>query len=281
MESTTAVLFLDEIDALGLSRGDVAGGEHSTQGGDSCSRRVLAELLIQLSRHSNLKVNSTPGFLHDGTNESDSGNGTEVFPKSKKTIDIGNDLEGRVRVIVVAATNRPSDCDPALLRRFGVRVHVGLPTMYDRRRILERLLKDIAHTITRVELKDLAKALEGWSGSELESLTREACMAPVRECIRAAARKRRRLRGSEQQCGDYSGQHDGEPALNKNDRQTAQDVLYQKFGTMRSVTLNDFEAAIEFWGGNQDNGNSRNFLHEGGNSKNVHYDSSSSSEEDD
>ena len=44
--------------------------------------------------------------------------------------------ERQVRIVVVAATNRPEDCDPALVRRFGVRVMVGLPTLPDRKNIV-------------------------------------------------------------------------------------------------------------------------------------------------
>jgi SpoVK/Ycf46/Vps4 family AAA+-type ATPase len=44
LESKCAVIFFDEIDALGQSRDGSRGGE-----GDGCSRRVLAELLLQLT----------------------------------------------------------------------------------------------------------------------------------------------------------------------------------------------------------------------------------------
>mgnify|MGYP000036760342 CR=1 FL=1 len=159
MESKCTVLFFDEIDALGQSRG--GGREQSSGGGagESCSRRVLAELLIQLNQISNPGPPSVlePSECERGSDENASGEiGTEA----------ANIASGKV--IVVAATNRPSDCDPALLRRFGIRVHVGLPKDVDRRRILKRLLKGISHSISKVELSDLALALEGWSGSELE-----------------------------------------------------------------------------------------------------------------
>ena len=104
------------------------------------------------------------------------------------------DANPHVRVIVVAATNRPDDCDPALLRRFGIKINLKLPTKSDRKRILKKLLRGITHEITQAELSNLAVALEGWSGADLESLAREATMGPVRECIRAAARKKRLAR---------------------------------------------------------------------------------------
>ena len=48
MESKYAVVFFDEIDALGRSRVDEGSGKMSQAGGDNSSRRVLAELLIQM-----------------------------------------------------------------------------------------------------------------------------------------------------------------------------------------------------------------------------------------
>ena len=49
MESKCAVVFFDEIDALGRSRVDEDSGKMSQAGGDNSSRRVLAELLIQMT----------------------------------------------------------------------------------------------------------------------------------------------------------------------------------------------------------------------------------------
>eukprot|EP00592_Proboscia_alata_P003912 CAMPEP_0194373310 /NCGR_PEP_ID=MMETSP0174-20130528/21735_1 /TAXON_ID=216777 /ORGANISM="Proboscia alata, Strain PI-D3" /LENGTH=341 /DNA_ID=CAMNT_0039152301 /DNA_START=126 /DNA_END=1147 /DNA_ORIENTATION=- len=54
VESRCAVIFFDEIDALGQSRGSGAGGGHdSADGGESGGRRLLAELLIQMTKLSN------------------------------------------------------------------------------------------------------------------------------------------------------------------------------------------------------------------------------------
>ena len=277
MESKCAVLFFDEIDALGQSRGG-SGREQGGGAGDSCSRRVLAELLIQLNQISNPSQNFHENDLHSSDDdleneEHENENGHEAQPTD-------------IKVIVVAATNRPGDCDPALLRRFGIRVHVGLPNEYDRRRILKRLLKGIVHTITKVELHDLASALEGWSGSELESLAREAAMAPVRECIRAAAKKKRcASRQPEQSCGDHSGQREGAETRPSDPHQQARDCLLAGFQTMRPVKLSDFEAAIEFSsstsGHQETDDDGVNAVDESARKRKLsHYDSSSDSEQD-
>ena len=49
MESKCAVVFFDEIDALGRSRVDEDSGKMSQAKGDNSFRRVLAELLIQMT----------------------------------------------------------------------------------------------------------------------------------------------------------------------------------------------------------------------------------------
>lgn len=188
MESKCTVLFLDEIDAIGQSRGGSASG-----GEDSCSRRVLAELLMQLN-----KISDPSSVLDsDISDPYDADDDESVGGQSQERAHLpegGEETSSQFRVIVAAATNRKEDCDPALLRRFGIQIHVKLPTASDRRRILKKLLKDVSHKVAKKELTDLAGALEGWSGSDLESLAREAAMAPVRECIRAAARQKRLAR---------------------------------------------------------------------------------------
>lgn len=185
MESKCTVLFLDEIDAIGKSR---RGGSEGTD--DSCSRRVLAELLMQLNKIADPPPNPNTGRPNDYDGEGINSIGSA---NPKRVDSFENEQDQPVRVIVVAATNRPDDCDPALLRRFGIKIHVNLPNKSDRKRILKKLLKDIDHEITNAELSNFAGGLEGWSGSELESLAREATMAPVRECIRAAARQKSKL----------------------------------------------------------------------------------------
>jgi SpoVK/Ycf46/Vps4 family AAA+-type ATPase len=275
------VLFFDEIDALGQSRG-VSGtpsSEQSGGGGDVSSRRLLAELLIQLNR-----INSSNGSISDD----DDGGEEDHFPvgdeESVDTVDQDHDYDAasvhqdeepqrnRARVIVVAATNRPEDCDPALVRRFAVRVCVGLPSKRDRKKILNRYLGDVAHDITRSQLDGVATMTDGWSGSDLESLTREAAMAPIRECIRAAALLKRRIRKGEQSGGD-SSREDDQPDADHHEQ--ARDTLLQHFKTLRQVSVQDFRDAIAFWMGNHSCDSNSQFGGLNDSRRLTHYDSSS------
>ena len=279
MESLCTVLFFDEIDALGHSRGPSDMGGQSNES-DGCSRRVLAELLIQLTlltstandkeNNGNVGNSMSSGVLGEH-NEKYNG---QVTPSDDYSL---HRETSNVRVIVVAATNRPEDCDPALLRRFSIRANVGLPTKRDRRKIISKFLSEFDHTISKAQLNDLAGATESWSGCDLESLTREAAMAPIRECLRSAAMLKRRARKMEQQGGDESGQGVKERKSVDPDEQ-ARDALMKDFRQLRPVTLADFEDAIEFWLGKQQAspplaGSMQPRR------KQVHYDSTSSSED--
>jgi SpoVK/Ycf46/Vps4 family AAA+-type ATPase len=285
MDSKCAVLFFDEIDALGQSRSGISASHpEQSSGADPCSRRVLAELLIQLNRinsSNDNKKDNQDSFqsVENGSTSLD----TETVDTTYENEPFSDSAEGntglRVRVIVVAATNRPEDCDPALVRRFSVRVMVGLPLQRDRKKILNRYLTDIENSISSEQLDDLALATEGWSGSDLESLTREAAMAPVRECIRSAALLKRRTPQREQRGGDSSGQNDD--FTGSAIREKARENLLEQFRTLRTVSMEDFKEAIAFWTGNHCNGdsNTQSGDQPGMTRRMIHYDSSSDEED--
>jgi cell division protease FtsH len=86
-------------------------------------------------------------------------------------------------VVVVGATNRPEDLDPALKRpgRFDRHVTVGLPTVDGREAIL-RLHVQRRHVpvATDVDFNRLARLTPGASGAELANLLNEAAIFAVR-----------------------------------------------------------------------------------------------------
>jgi cell division protease FtsH len=86
-------------------------------------------------------------------------------------------------IIVVAATNRASDLDPALLRkgRFDRSVSVGLPSVGERAEILSlHAAKRQMPLAGDVEMKRLARLMPGASGADLEGLLNEAALLAVR-----------------------------------------------------------------------------------------------------
>ncbi|ELY48890.1 AAA family ATPase [Natronolimnohabitans innermongolicus] len=85
-------------------------------------------------------------------------------------------------LVVLAATNRKDQIDPALLRpgRLDTHVLVGEPDREAREKILE------VHTRGKplseeVDIAELADDLEGYTGADLEALVRTASMKAIRE----------------------------------------------------------------------------------------------------
>ncbi|MFC7223801.1 CDC48 family AAA ATPase [Halalkalicoccus sp. GCM10025322] len=91
-------------------------------------------------------------------------------------------LEEMENVMVIAATNRPDMIDPALIRsgRFDRLVMVGQPDEEGRREILQIHTRDIP-LAADVSLRELAEITEGYVGSDLQSIAREAAMTALRE----------------------------------------------------------------------------------------------------
>lgn len=128
-QSAPAIVFIDEIDAVGKMRSGKSNDERES---------TLNELLTQMD-----------GF------EGDSG------------------------VIVIAATNKIEVLDDALLRagRFDRRVHVGLPNIEDRKRILELYLNRKNHEI---DVQKLANETAGFSSAALSTLINEALLNMIK-----------------------------------------------------------------------------------------------------
>ena len=95
------------------------------------------------------------------------------------------ELDGLIElkdIIVIAATNRPDIVDPALLRpgRFDRLIYVNPPNQKGRLEIFKIYTRDMP-LASDVVLKELASITEGFVGSDIESLCREAGMLALRE----------------------------------------------------------------------------------------------------
>jgi len=93
-------------------------------------------------------------------------------------------LEGLNDVIVIAATNRPDIMDPALLRpgRFDRLVSIPAPDLEGRKQILR------IHTAKKpladdVDLDELARKTEGYTGADLAAVANEAVMSTIRSMV--------------------------------------------------------------------------------------------------
>lgn len=267
LESKCAVIFWDEIDALGRARcsshsqEDGGGG-----GGDDCSRRILAELLMELNKLSE----NTAQPSHDGPDEEEDSSLTADQQNCPQEEDCEQSPNGskegeksrNPRLLIVAATNRPEDCDPALLRRFGIRCFVGPPSHKHRRKMLQRALEGVSHTLQPSDFYLLANLTDKWTGCDLQNMAREAAMAPVRECIRAAVLRRKQA--VQQEVRETPTQETNHP-----DREAHQ-MMMEGIQQLRPITLQDFAFAIDFVLMKQDDAQARD----------IHYDSSSDEDDD-
>ena len=85
--------------------------------------------------------------------------------------------------ILLGATNRPNDIDPAILRRMPKRFAIHLPDQSQRLRILQLILRNTTLTPS-LSLEFLAERTDGSSGSDLHELCRNAAMGPLKEFMR-------------------------------------------------------------------------------------------------
>ncbi|ALG82620.1 CDC48 family AAA ATPase [Halanaeroarchaeum sulfurireducens] len=91
-------------------------------------------------------------------------------------------LEDMEDVVVVAATNRPDIIDPALIRtgRFDRLVMIGQPSVEGREEILKIHTQETP-LAPEVSLRELAERTEGYVGSDIANITREAAIEALRE----------------------------------------------------------------------------------------------------
>ena len=108
-------------------------------------------------------------------------------------------------------------------------------------------------------------------------------MAPIRECIRAAALMKRRNRGHEKtRTSLMQHQSGGSSTAQQDSTQSPEKQLLEQFSNLRTVTLLDFMNAIAFWAYNHgtsemppgDEAEQGSFKGE-----TIHYDSSSDEED--
>ncbi|CAF1679488.1 unnamed protein product, partial [Adineta ricciae] len=85
------------------------------------------------------------------------------------------------RILVLAATNRPFELDDAALRRFPRRIYIQLPDRSTRIQLLKHLLLKQEHDLTGKDFERIANETDGYSGSDLTALAKDAAMGPVRE----------------------------------------------------------------------------------------------------
>ncbi|KAH8819685.1 AAA family ATPase-like protein [Xylogone sp. PMI_703] len=142
-----SIIFVDEIDSLLSARS--GSGEHEA------TRRIKTEFLIQWSDLQRAAA------------------GREQSEKDKEKGDAS-------RVLVLAATNLPWAIDEAARRRFVRRQYIPLPEDETRAVQLRTLLSHQKHSLDEEDIQRLVKLTDGFSGSDITALAKDAAMGPLR-----------------------------------------------------------------------------------------------------
>lgn len=84
--------------------------------------------------------------------------------------------------MVLAATNRPSELDEAILRRFTQIFEIGVPARSERSKILQVILKG-ENVESNIDYDYIASLCEGFTGSDILELCKQAAFYPIREIL--------------------------------------------------------------------------------------------------
>ncbi|KAG5682754.1 hypothetical protein PVAND_012087 [Polypedilum vanderplanki] len=117
--------------------------------------------------------------------DSDSGGGNETYNRIKTEFLVQLDGVSAVskndRVLFIAATNLPHKIDEAILRRFSKRIFVPLPVEAARVALFKNLLANEKHRLSEEQFEKLGEMSEGYSGSDITQVCKEAAMKPLRK----------------------------------------------------------------------------------------------------
>ena len=85
-------------------------------------------------------------------------------------------------MMVLAATNRPSELDEAILRRLPQAFEIGMPDRKERVEILKVVLKG-EKVEKDIDFDRIAALCEGYTGSDLLELCKKAAYFPIRDLL--------------------------------------------------------------------------------------------------
>ena len=90
-------------------------------------------------------------------------------------------------IVILAATSRPETVDPAIRRRFGVEVAVGMPDEKARKSILECLSRRLPRT-EDIDFGELANKTPGFNGADLKHVVTAALHAAMSDELQQVLR---------------------------------------------------------------------------------------------
>ncbi|KAJ3182924.1 Vacuolar protein sorting-associated protein 4 [Gaertneriomyces sp. JEL0708] len=121
------------------------------------------------------EVDSLCGNRGDGESEASRRIKTEFLVQMQ---GVGNDMQG---VLVLGATNIPWALDPAIRRRFEKRIYIPLPDVNARAKMFQLNVGTTKCSLQPAHYRQLADLTEGFSGSDIAVVVRDALMEPIRK----------------------------------------------------------------------------------------------------
>lgn len=125
------------------------------------------------------EVDSLAGTRNEGESEGSRRIKTEFLVQMN---GVGHDDTG---VLVLGATNIPWALDNAIKRRFEKRIYIPLPGAEARKRMFELHVGNTPCQLTQKDYRELAEQTEGYTGSDIAIIVRDALMQPVRKVMSA------------------------------------------------------------------------------------------------
>jgi cell division protease FtsH len=164
-----AVIFIDELDAVGASRGAVSDSSTSDRATDRIvmggmgmggGMGIVNELLVQMD-----------GLIVP----------RGVWRHVRRIVFRARPKVPFYNVMIIGATNRASTLDQALLRpgRFDRKIHVGLPNYDGRADICSYYLAKVRHE--PIDVKKLARMTIGYSPAQIKNLVNEALIFALQD----------------------------------------------------------------------------------------------------
>lgn len=105
--------------------------------------------------------------------------------KTQFLIEMEGFDSGNEQILLIGATNRPQELDEAARRRLTKRLYIPLPSSEARAWIIHNLLeKDALFKLSKEDTDTICKLTEGYSGSDMKNLVKDASMGPLREALK-------------------------------------------------------------------------------------------------
>ncbi|EFJ09429.1 hypothetical protein SELMODRAFT_130083, partial [Selaginella moellendorffii] len=142
----------------------------------------LVRMLFDLARHyapSTIFLDEIDAIISQ-RGEANSEHEASRRLKTELLIQMDGLMQANDLVFVLAATNIPWELDAAMLRRLEKRILVPLPDAEARRAMLEELLPT---SMGDVPYDDMVESTDGYSGSDVRLVCKEAAMRPLRRLM--------------------------------------------------------------------------------------------------